>query len=123
MEKHNISKNIVFLPGRFYAVENISIYFLLRDTGYFEMHDQITEANLFEALIQYPECINQWLSWSEDKRSNSGWYFKQSENGKYVVGYFPTKDGLKINEYSEIAKACAAFIKHEIEDIRNELKE
>jgi hypothetical protein len=118
MEKHQMIKDILFLPSKFYADGNISMYFLLKETGYFELYNQVDEGNIFEMLIQHSDCVNQWLTWSEDKRSSSGWYFKQNGDSKYVVGYFPVKEDLAIIEYFDIIEACAAFIKHEIEDIR-----
>ena len=107
------------MPSRFYTERNVSIYALLKETGYFELHNEISESNIYEVLIQHPECINQWLSWSEDKRSSSGWYFKQDEDGKYIVGFFPTSKDFNVNIYSDKTEACAVFIKREIEDIRD----
>ena len=56
---------------------------------------------------------------SEDKRTTSGWYFIQYEKGNYIVGYFPSNADMKAIEFVDIKEACAAFIKKEIEDIRN----
>jgi hypothetical protein len=53
------------------------------------LHNQISEADIFQELNQHLECIDLWLKWSENKRSNSGWYFRENEIGQYVVGYFP----------------------------------
>lgn len=118
MKKPDAIRDIIFLPKRFFE-GNISIYSLLKESGYFELHNQISEADIFENLTQHLEHVDQWLNLSEGKRSSSGWYFKQNDNGKYVVGYFPTKEHLKPTEYLDKVKACAAFIKREIEDIRN----
>jgi len=119
MNKDNTINNIIYLPEKFYKQRDVSIYSLLKESGYFELHNQIIEANIFDGLIKHPECIDQWLNWSADKRSSSGWYFKQNDNGKYVVGYFPLKENLETTEYLDEVEACAAFIKREIEDIRN----
>ena len=117
MNKHHTIKNIIFLAKNF-SGGNASIYSLLKESGYFELHNQISGADIFEELTQHLECIDQWLSLSEDKRSSSGWYFKQNDSGKYIVGYFPPKDNLETSEYLDKVKACAAYIKQEIEDIR-----
>ena len=120
MNKHQIIdiRNIIFLPKQFYDENNISIYSLLKRSGYFDYYNQISEANIFDELTKYPECIDLWLNWSENKRSNSGWYLKENENGKYIVGYFPAKENLNAIEYVDRTEACAVFIKREIEDIR-----
>jgi hypothetical protein len=91
---------------------------LLKECGYFELHGQISEADIFQELKQHLQCIDQWLSWSENKRSSSGWYFRENENGQYVVGYFPLQESSEATEYFDKTEACSAFIKREIEDIR-----
>ena len=117
MKKSQIINDIIFLPKRFYEGD-ISIHSLLKASGYFEHHNEINEADILEELTHHLECIDGWLSLSEDKRSSSGWYFKQNNNCKYLVGYFPPQENLRITEYLDEIEACAAFIKREIEDIR-----
>ena len=118
MKKSCIITNIIFLPKEFSRGDS-SIYSLLKDSGYFELYHKICEADILKNLTQHLECVDEWLSLSEDKRSDSGWYFKQNDNGKYIVGYFPPKENLETHEYLDKIEACAAFIKREIEDIRN----
>lgn len=91
---------------------------LLKESGYFEMYDQVNEAEITKALNEHPECINDWIMLSEDKRCSSGWYITENENGKYIVGYYPAEE-FEITEYCDVKEACAAFIKLEIEAIRN----
>ncbi len=117
MKKNNVLRDIVFLPKRF-SEGNASMYSLIKESGYFEMHNQINEVDIFEVLNENLECIDQWLSLSEDKRSSSGWYFKQNDNGKYLVGHYPSNENNELNEYSDEVEACAVFIKYEIEEIR-----
>lgn len=92
---------------------------MLKESGYFELYNQINESDIYENLTQHFECIDQWLSFSDNKRSSSGWYFKQNDSGKFLVGYFPPKENLETAEYLDGIEACAAFIKLEIEDLRN----
>lgn len=118
MGKSRTIKEIIFLLDKFYCEGNVSVYSLLEKSGYFELYDQISEGDIFRELTKHQECIDQWLGWSESKRSSSGWYFKENENGQYIVGYFPFQKGLKVTEYFDKTEACSAFIKREIEDIR-----
>ncbi len=118
MKKDQIIKDIIFLPKRF-SKGDASLYSLLKESGYFEVHNQISEADIFEKLIQNLECIDLWLRLSSDKRSNSGWYFKQNDSNMYIVGYFPPSDNYKTIEYLDRIEACSTFIKREIENIRN----
>ena len=123
----NISETIaglIHLSRRFNELGNLSIYSLLKDTGYFETHNQISESAIREALLGHPECVNEWMHLSEDKRSSAGWYFRRSGKGDYEVGYFsPKGSNIQPIQYSDEATACAAFIKREIEYIRIEGKQ
>jgi hypothetical protein len=118
MKTKRLVNSILVLPEKFHILGNVSFYSLLRETGYFEAYNQINEGAILDELDKQPEYVKHWLKWSSDKRSSSGWYFKQNENGKYIVGYFPKNEDLNEIEYSDSKEACAAFIKKEIEEIR-----
>jgi hypothetical protein len=123
MRKDDILIDLVHLPRRFDA-SGMSIYELLRQTGYFEMYDEILEADIRETLAQHPECVDEWISYSGDKRTSSGWYIKQEDSTIYKVGCLSPKGGKSIEtSYVDHTDACAAFIKHELEDIRGKNKE
>jgi hypothetical protein len=117
MNKNDTVKEIIFIPKNLYESGNISIYSLLEKSGYFESRNQISEVDIYNELVGHPNCVHQWLRWSDDKRTNSGWYFKQNESGKYIVGYFSPDTNLKRVEYDDIARACAVFIKMEIDSV------
>jgi len=111
---------ILSLPERFYIPgNNQSIYSLLQDTGYFETHIEINENSIKEALEQHPQYVDQWLQWSEDRRVDSGWFFLQNNNQKYLVGFLDANKGTTEKmEYFDRKSACAVFIKRELESIR-----
>ena len=119
MGKNDTIKRVLHLPHLFNDLGNRSIDSLLKDTGYFEMSDQICEDDISNGLTQYPEYVKDWKQWSDDKRTSSGWYFEEIDEKKYIVGYFDTKE-MNNQEifFSDIKEACAFFIKHEIESIR-----
>jgi len=118
MNKSDIIKNIILIPKHF-SEGNISVYSLLKESGYFELYNQINESDIFEILSKNLDCIDQWLIFSADKRTGYGWYFVQSEDGKYIVGYLSLEGNKKETEYLDKFKACSAFVKQEIEEIRN----
>lgn len=118
MNINDIIKEIAELPLKFYNVGNKSIFSLLKDSGYFEVYEKIDEQDIYRVIVQHPEFIKEWLLWSENKRTDTGWYFRQDNEGKYIVGYF-SNSSTSQSEYSDASLACAAFIKHEIEDIRS----
>ncbi len=112
---------IVTMPRRFHSLGNISIFSLLEETGYFELHDQISADDIRTALLYCPECVQEWIQYSEDKRSSSGWYLTLNDEGLYETAYFDIKavpNTTNRVQYKDAIDACAAFIKHEIESIR-----
>lgn len=120
MDLEETTRKIILLPIEFRKVGNDkSIYSLLKETQYFNVYNKISESNILKELDNHDEYINCWLSWSQDKRSNEGWYFLRKENNKYVVGYMRS-DGKKeeYKEFDNAINACAAYIKREIETIR-----
>ena len=86
----SIIDKIVQLPKVFYDKGDISMHSLLKETGYFGVHKMITTTDILKSLSAYPQCSDYWLQWSENKKSNVGWYFKEGE-GRFLVGYFSTK--------------------------------
>jgi hypothetical protein len=113
----DIIKRIINLPNEFHNSGNISMYALLKRTGYFELYTQIDETNILKELIINPGYFEQWLLLSAYKITTLGWYFVE-ENNLYVVGYYPKEQNPTLLKYSYANTACAAFIKREIESIR-----
>jgi hypothetical protein len=118
MKLNDTLDGLINLPREFNSVGNKSIYDLLKETGYFEIHDKISVESIRNKLAQSPKCIEDWIRYSEDKRSRSGWYFKQEDKQRYVVGFLNGKGNNAHNEYSDRLEACAIFIKQEIDKIR-----
>jgi hypothetical protein len=110
-----ITADLIQLAHRFNSLGNISINALLKKSRYIEMYNQISEQDIREALFKHPECIDEWICYSEDKRSSKGWYLLQEKGNNFKVGFSPCGT----DEYfSNRIDACAAFIKREAEDIR-----
>ena len=115
METEKIISDVINMPAKYNELGNITYYSLLRNAGYFEVHDQINEDKILEQLIKHPEWVKQWIQYSEDKRTASGWYFLQDTDGKYIVEYYPPQQKFKTLKFFDIKEACAVFIKIEIE--------
>ena len=115
--EYDLIVGIIGLPKR-HQRANSSIYALLKYSGYFEMHDHITVESIREVLVERPDCAQDWIQYSEDKRSDSGWFILQN-GADYQVGFYSRKAGItQTKNYSDRLEACATFIKNEIEDIR-----
>jgi hypothetical protein len=121
MDKVDIASEIVRIPRKFHT-RDISIFDLLKETGYFELHDQVSESNIRDALTRDPECVQEWMQESEDQRCPAAWYFVLNEEGCYEVGYFDLKSDPNTSnrvQYDSAIDARAAFIMHNIEDMRS----
>ena len=115
---NNTIEGVIHLAKKFNELGDVSIYSLLKETGYFDLHKLISESAIRDAILRCPECVSQWFSFSENKRSSTGWYFRR-DNNIYVVGYFSLNaKALPPIQYTDEVKACAAYIKREIEEIR-----
>ncbi len=117
MDTESLTRRIIALPRQFKEVKNKSIITLLKENGYYEHFDEVNENNIAGMLGESPEMIDDWLNWSDDKRSSSGWYFMEKGFNHYVVGYWP-KNKFDDMQFSNKILACASFIKREIESIR-----
>lgn len=102
------------LPSTAREIQTKSIYHLLKESGYRQFRDQITPNVLVECLRRERHLINDWMLYSEDKRTGSGWYFEVSGEDRYVVGYYPKGPEMS---FSDPALACAEFIAREVNQI------
>ena len=118
MKVNDALNGLINLPRKFNSVINKSIYDLLKETGYFEIHDKISVESIHNRLAQSPEYVEDWILYSEDKRSSSVWHFKQEDSQRYVVGFLDGKGNNSHSKYHDRLEACAIFIKHEIDNIR-----
>lgn len=108
---------IIALPSKFYSLGNISMFNLLKNSGYFTTYNEIEESDIAKALAIHTEYIEDWINWSQNKRSD-GWFLERKDNSIYEVSYYYKGDIQESTVYTNLLAACAAFIKHEIEDIR-----
>jgi len=118
--KAKIVTEIVTIPRKMHS-EDKSPFALLKETGYFELHDQISVDDICDALVRDPKCVQEWLQYVDDQRCSSSWYFVLNDDGLYEVGFFDSKTNPAHSNqvlYENAVNACAAFIKHEIEDMR-----
>ncbi len=118
MDAKSVAFKVIHLPKNYYTEKNSSLFTLLNETGYFDLDNHLDEDNFVSSLKQYPECINDWLIWSDNKRTRIGWYFGIGADQNYFVGYFPNDIIRPEKIFNDGNEACAYFIKQEIESIR-----
>lgn len=117
MGKIDVIHNIIDIPGRF-KKGNDSFYSLAIQSGYFSSPEEITNDNIAEILHGHPGLIDEWLCWSDDKRTSSGWFFQNNLPEIYVVGFSPRDENKPDIVFTDKFLACATFIKNDLEEMR-----
>ncbi|AYL93869.1 hypothetical protein [Mucilaginibacter celer] len=119
MNKNEVIQDLIFLPVK-YANEDKSPYALVKESGYFEFHDEITEKDIFDILVKHPELVQEWVAYSEDQRMSPVWYI-HDKNGQYYVSYY-SKNEAPLPPYisDDLLEVCAVFIKRKSEQVRLE---
>lgn len=118
----NIATEIVTIPRRMHS-DDKSPFALLKETGYFELHNEVSVSDIRNALARDPACVQEWMQYIDDQRCSSSWYFVLNDEGLYEVGFYDSNtDPARSNQvvYENAMDACAAFINHEIESIRSD---
>jgi len=106
---------ICAIPADSHRRRDVSVVRLLEESGYETLRDVIGVAEIRQHLEVHPRLISSWAGYSEDKRGGSGWYFIQRRR---CVGYFSSDEGKSWEQvFDERSRACAEFIKHEIDSI------
>lgn len=111
---------LILIPRKHYVLGNISMYSLLVSSGYLECAENISEGDILRGLELHPEYIQDWRVYSEDKRT-TGWYLMEPTEGRFGVGFIPSTGNIRVEPlmYSDEVRACAAFIKLEVEYMKN----
>ena len=106
------------LARTFYSRGDLSAYALLEQSGYLNWHEHVTPELLASFLASDPSLVDDWLALSENRRTSSGWYFREETTGFTVA--FVDEAGINFDErsYSDRIGACAEFIKREVEEMR-----
>src|ERR1700675_2444980 len=87
----------------------ISLREALKVTGYAEYRSSFTAADLLPYVAAHPELIEQWLSYSEDKRTDGGWYIRRDGKIGRVL-----KPGTE-RQYATIQDAVAEYVLLELD--------
>lgn len=105
------------LAGDFWEIETISMYDLVKQSNYENEANRINEQTLYEGLLAYPNFVDEWLQYSGDKRC-PGWFFSEEGEERYLVGYIDVeKEEYSETIYIDRLKACAAYLKRELDSI------
>jgi len=98
LEISNIVEALIKLPSTFQRVHDKSILAFLEEMGGFEVLDKIAVRDICEMLGKNSERVAEWLQYSEDKRCSPSWYFIQTTESEYIVGYMNEEGDINLYE-------------------------
>jgi hypothetical protein len=88
---------------------------LLADTRYRELRGRIDHGILMQHLVERPDLAQQWLMYSEDKRTSGGWYLT-TKGPEWEVGRLDAGKGpIDQRGYGSGVEACASYILLELD--------
>ena len=56
--------------------EGISLTQAIDQASYLDIRPNIQPDDILELLVELPEFVDDWIGYSEDKRTSGGWYVK-----------------------------------------------
>jgi len=113
MSAETVVERLCNLPNAFRGGMKSSVQ-LVAESGIAQCESALSVDAVAQHLGKHPELIEEWLRWSDDKRSSDGWYFLRGDDA-YVVGFYPNRKALR---FSRAEIACAEFVVREIHSIR-----
>lgn len=89
--------------------EGISLREALARTRYRELRPSFVSADLVSLVQAHPEVIEDWLSYSEDKRTSGGWYLLR----KGTIGSVGEREPEK--HFKSLVEAVAEYCVRELD--------
>ena len=106
------------MPAEFHHRGDISMVELVAKSGFDDSDGSSLRSAIEEQLRAHPQLIDDWATYSSDKRSDSGWYFEDRDSP--LLGYYdPTIGSSQEQVFSDRARACTEFIIRELKAIRS----
>jgi hypothetical protein len=91
-----------------------SVADVVRASGYAQLRGQFAPRDLAAYLRARPEVVDQWVGYSEDKRTSDGWYLRPPYSIGRITSESPPMHEVK---HADLAAACAAFIVAELGEV------
>jgi hypothetical protein len=104
-------KEICHLPITVLECDKSAVQ-VVNDSGM--QFENLNSKSISDILLTKPSLVENWLRYSQNKRSAQGWYFQRDQE-IYIVGFHPRGEK-KIFEYA--IEACADFIIKEVSSIQ-----
>ena len=87
----------------------LSLEYALQRSRYSELRSKIDVADVIAALRDDPNLVAQWIMYSEDKRTDGGWYILEE---KREIGRVSDHSTARVLE--TIEEAVAYYLLHEL---------
>jgi hypothetical protein len=87
----------------------LSLRDALRLTRYRELREGFQESDLLPLLKAHPAVVEEWLAYSEDKRTSGGWYvLRDGQMGQVDAP-------AALTQFPSIEEAVAAYVVRELD--------
>lgn len=120
MALSDVVDRICRIPGALRERGDVSVYELVRTSGYQEHRAAITRDSLLAVLSRDAVLVEEWIAYSQDKRTSSGWAMSELFGGGYAVGFYPSGQPTR---FEDKAAACAEFVLQEIASVLESVEE
>jgi hypothetical protein len=109
-----VVRRVTNIPDDWDRRKNVSLIYLIRNSGYYESPEVLTAAAVEGELRRRPELLQSWFTYSDDQRSSPNWYVSGEEGGSYNVGFYSDGGHSGMVEFRDPYSAVAAFIVRQI---------
>src|SRR4051812_29104022 len=93
-----------------------SLKTLITRSRYRELRPGLDNATLAAVIEAEPRFIDDWLNFSADKRTSSGWGFYADGESGWVVDTLPDEAGESVTRrHTNAAEACADYVLSELD--------
>ena len=101
------------IPVVFRTEPDETVRSLFEKSCYERFQKEVSVAAIQGYLATHQALVEAWIRYSEEKRTSSGWYLEG-----LVVGYYEPGKGMVMRDrFPDPARACAEFIKKEMETL------
>lgn len=115
MCKTELIEKLICLPSEFEKLGNESICSLIESLGH---SDEIEVNEIVLILKKQPHRVDEWINYSVNKRTSTGWYIRSCGENRFEVGCLDGKGTMGVPEYFEDPYlGCAKFIKFELDSL------
>ena len=89
----------------------LSLRQLIEESDYRTLRPRVEASQLAAVLRAEPDLVDDWLAYSEDKRTSLGWGFGPSRGGGWLVD---GPEGVR-EEFGSRSAACADYVLRELD--------